>query len=119
MTEFDKEKLKEFLLFVKDKTNVSAPELIEKDFYLNVLLSKLALEEYIFKGGTCLAKVYFDYFRFSEDLDFTFSNQDLFDGKSTKSIKKICKEKIDEFGKKLELLEMDFIFDKTDYLTYF
>ena len=114
MIEFDKEKLREFLLFVKNKTNITSIELIEKDFYLCFLLSKLNLNEYIFKGGTCLAKVYLDYFRFSEDLDFTFLHQNLFNGKSTKSIKKICKEKIDNFGKQLELIGLDFIFDKSN-----
>ena len=110
----DKDKLKSFLNSIKDKTNITALELIEKDFYLNVLLSKLNFEEYVFKGGTCLAKAYLDYFRFSEDLDFTFSDQSLWEGKSTKSIKRICKEKIDSFGKQLERLELDFKFDKTD-----
>src|SRR3989339_67386 len=87
--EIDKDKLKNFLNSVKDKTNITAQELIEKDFYLNILLSKINFEEYVFKGGTCLAKAYLDYFRFSEDLDFTFINQKLWEGKSTKSIKKM------------------------------
>ena len=108
------DKLKEFLLFIKDKTNITAMEIIEKDFYLNVLLSTLNLEEYVFKGGTCLAKAYLDYFRLSEDLDFTFVEQDIFNGLSTKSIKKICKEKIDLFGEQLETLGLDFVFDKKD-----
>src|SRR3989338_8914671 len=100
--EIDKDKFKSFLTSIRDKTKITAIELIEKDFYLNVLLSKLNLEGYAFKGGTCLAKAYLDYFRFSEDLDFTFINQKLWEGKSTKSIKKICKEKIDAFGEQLE-----------------
>ena len=29
------------------------------------------LSRWIFKGGTCLKKCYFDTYRFSEDLDFT------------------------------------------------
>jgi len=112
--EIDKEKLKTFLTAIKDKTNITATELIEKDFYLNFLLLNLNLEGYVFKGGTCLAKAYLDYFRFSEDLDFTFIDQKLWEGKSTKGIKKICKEKIDAFGKQLEKIGFDFKFDKTD-----
>lgn len=112
--EIDKDKLKNFLTSVKDKTSITAQELIEKDFYLNVLLSKLNFEDYVFKGGTCLAKAYLDYFRFSEDLDFTFINQNIWEGKSTKSIKKICKEKIDAFGEQLERIELGFKFDKAD-----
>lgn len=110
--EINREKLKEFLLFIKDKTRVTSVELIEKDFYLNLLLSKLNLDEYIFKGGTCLAKIYLDYFRFSEDLDLTFINQKLFENKSTNQIKKICKEKIDDFGKQIESIGMNFVLNK-------
>jgi predicted nucleotidyltransferase component of viral defense system len=112
--EIDKDKLKNFINLIKDKTNITAQELIEKDFYLNILLSKLNFEEYAFKGGTCLAKAYLDYFRFSEDLDFTFTNQKLWEGKSTKSIKKVCKEKIDAFGEQLKNVGFDFKFDKAD-----
>ncbi len=110
----EKDKLKEFILFIQDKTKVTSSELIEKDFYLNLLLSKLNLEEYAFKGGTCLAKVYLDYFRFSEDLDFTFINQTLFKNKSTNQIKKICKDKITHFGKQIESLGLDFVLNKSD-----
>ena len=112
--EIDKNKLKNFLTLIKDKTNITALELIEKDFYINVLLSKLNLEGYVFKGGTCLAKAYLNYFRFSEDIDFTFENQKLWEGKSTKGIKKICKEKINVFGEQLEKIGLSFKFDKKD-----
>ncbi len=50
----------------------------EKDFLLTLILIKF-WEKYpdlIFKGWTCLNKVYFPYFRLSEDLDFVI-NQDL------------------------------------------
>ena len=112
--EIGRDKLKEFIFFIKDKTKATPLELIEKDFYLNLLLSKLNLEEYAFKGGTCLAKVYLDYFRFSEDLDLTFINQKLFENKSTNQIKKICKDKIDNFGKQIEFLGLDFVLNKGD-----
>ncbi len=112
--EINKEKFKSFLTSIKNKTSITALELIEKDFYLNLLLSKLNLKCYLFKGGTCLAKVYLNYFRFSEDLDFTFADQNLLIGKSTSSIKKICKMKIDAFGKQIENLDLDFSFDKAD-----
>jgi len=112
--EINKDKLIAFLNSVKNKTNITAIELIEKDFYLNIILSKLNLMDYAFKGGTCLAKAYLNYFRFSEDLDFTFVNQKIFEAKSTKTIKKICREKIDYFGKHLEKMDFDFKFDKSD-----
>ena len=110
----DKDKLRNFLTFIKDKTNINALELIEKDFYLNVLLSKLDFDGYVFKGGTCLYKAYLDYYRFSEDLDFTFIDQKMFEGKSTKSIKKICKDKVDIFGEQLQKTGLNFKFDKAD-----
>jgi len=42
--EIDKDKLKNFLTSIKDKTNITATELIEKDFYLNILLQSLILK---------------------------------------------------------------------------
>ena len=47
--------------------------LLEKDYYLTMMLSRInTLEEnLVFKGGTCLNKVYYSYYRLSEDLDFT------------------------------------------------
>jgi predicted nucleotidyltransferase component of viral defense system len=47
--------------------------LIEKDYYLTLILSRVheLSEDLIFKGGTCLSKVYYMYYRLSEDLDFS------------------------------------------------
>lgn len=55
------------------------PNTIEKDYVLNWLLAgisnaKLLQESWVFKGGTCLKKCYFESYRFSEDLDFTLTN---------------------------------------------
>lgn len=107
----NKEKLKEFLAFLKNKTALKSEELLEKDVYISALLNKIANGEYAFKGGTCLSKVYLNYHRISEDLDFTFINQDVFKGKSTKRIKKICSEKITLFGGLLENIAKDYGFD--------
>ncbi len=49
-------------------------ELIEKDYFCSLILEYLSTIEdnqLIFKGGTMLTKVYNDFFRLSEDLDFT------------------------------------------------
>jgi predicted nucleotidyltransferase component of viral defense system len=48
---------------------------IEKDYVLGWLLAGIAAHTelaatWIFKGGTCLRKCYYETFRFSEDLDF-------------------------------------------------
>lgn len=47
--------------------------LIEKDYYLTLILSRVheLSEGLIFKGGTCLNKIYYAYYRLSEDLDFS------------------------------------------------
>jgi predicted nucleotidyltransferase component of viral defense system len=49
---------------------------IEKDYVLGWLLAAISAEPelsqtWIFKGGTCLRKCYYETYRFSEDLDFT------------------------------------------------
>jgi predicted nucleotidyltransferase component of viral defense system len=51
-------------------------DVVEKDYVLGWLLAGIAAHEtlgpsWIFKGGTCLKKCYFETYRFSEDLDFT------------------------------------------------
>ena len=62
---------------------------IEKDYILSWLLQGIAQHEQlstatVFKGGTLLKKVYFEDYRFSEDLDFTLldnyiSNEQIFE----------------------------------------
>lgn len=50
-----------------------AGDLIEKDVFCSLVLAVLAAnmpESVVFKGGTCLSKVYTDFYRLSEDLDF-------------------------------------------------
>jgi len=51
-------------------------QVIEKDYVLGWLLAAIGVhpalrEQWVFKGGTCLKKCYFETYRFSEDLDFT------------------------------------------------
>lgn len=50
---------------------------VEKDYALGWLLwginqHAVAKNDWVFKGGTCLKKCYFETYRFSEDLDFSF-----------------------------------------------
>lgn len=51
------------------------PRLVEKDYYCSVVLEHLTAIDpsLIFKGGTCLSKVHGEFYRLSEDLDFTIS----------------------------------------------
>ncbi len=51
-------------------------EVIEKDYVIGWLLWGIGSDEvlrdaWVFKGGTCLKKCFFETYRFSEDLDFT------------------------------------------------
>lgn len=56
------------------------PHVVEKDYALGWLLAgifandKIA-DSWVFKGGTCLKKCFFETYRFSEDLDFTLQDE--------------------------------------------
>ncbi len=55
------------------------PNVVEKDYVLSWILAGIfnhpaLAESWVFKGGTCLKKCYFETYRFSEDLDFTLTD---------------------------------------------
>ena len=82
---------------------IKRTDLIEKDLILHKMLLDLSKNEFfsgnfIFKGGTCLIKCYLGYFRFSEDIDFTWKDQKGFAGKSQKEIRKYLSKIIDKIG---------------------
>ena len=52
------------------------PNVVEKDYVLGWILgginaNSVLANSWVFKGGTCLKKCFFETYRFSEDLDFT------------------------------------------------
>ena len=56
------------------------PNVVEKDYVLGWVLAGIhahpeLTNSWIFKGGTCLKKCYFETYRFSEDLDFTLLHE--------------------------------------------
>ncbi len=60
------------------------PNVVEKDYVLGWILAGIyaheeLTENWVFKGGTCLKKCYFETYRFSEDLDFTLRNEEQLD----------------------------------------
>lgn len=64
---------------------------IEKDYALGWLLAGISQhselrDSWIFKGGTCLRKCYYETFRFSEDLDFTVLQDGPYDPKHLTNI---------------------------------
>lgn len=56
------------------------PNVVEKDYVLGWLLAGISAHDalrgnWVFKGGTCLKKCFFETYRFSEDLDFTLKDE--------------------------------------------
>jgi predicted nucleotidyltransferase component of viral defense system len=56
------------------------PQVVEKDYVLGWMLAGIYAHEeladsWVFKGGTCLKKCFFETYRFSEDLDFTLREE--------------------------------------------
>ena len=67
------------------------PSIVEKDYVLGWILAGISAhpeisKNWVFKGGTCLKKCYFETYRFSEDLDFTLQDQTHIDEKFLKSV---------------------------------
>lgn len=98
--------LSEFVGFVTRKSDVNKPLLVEQDILIHRLLkimsaSPLFMGKYLFKGGSCLVKCYYGYYRFSVDLDFTWKDQTYFKvGKS--EIQKRLKAETTSFGSVLQ-----------------
>lgn len=96
-------------------------ELIEVDLILYNIFSMLSQNKYfcnnfLLKGGTCLIKNYLDYYRFSEDIDLTWKNQNIFKKKSNREKKEYKSNIINIFGNIIkeicDKLNLDFINDK-------
>lgn len=67
------------------------PGVVEKDYVLGWVLAALAQHSetstrWVFKGGTCLKKCYFETYRFSEDLDFTLLPEAVYEGEELRQI---------------------------------
>jgi predicted nucleotidyltransferase component of viral defense system len=114
---------KEIIDFISKRLGIARRDLIEKDAIITPLLFHLSQNEYFkenfaFKGGTCLIKCYFGYFRFSEDLDFTYIHSGEFEGKSGMKSREIISDKIDKLGEIIEeiskQLNLDFKNDKNN-----
>lgn len=113
--------MKEFIEDVSNRKNVKRKDLLEKDILIHKILLDLSKDDFFsknlaFKGGTCLIKCYLGYYRFSEDIDFTWIDQSIFKDQSGKQIRKIISDLKDELGKLFENISndrgMDFVLDK-------
>ncbi len=84
--------------------------LLEKDYYLTLLLSQAheLAEDLVFKGGTCLNKIYYAYYRLSEDLDFSMKlpQYEATRGERRKCIQPV-KDKIAKFAEQFDMKLVD------------
>jgi len=98
--------LSEFIAFVSRRSRVRNLELIENDVILHLILREIYSsaigQNYLFKGGSCLVKCYFGYYRFSVDLDFTWKNQEVWEGLGKRRLRKELLKRITEFAGILE-----------------
>ena len=113
----DKDSFKEVIDQVARK-NKLAPEIIEKDYYVTLILRLLSekLENIVFKGGTSLSKGFHVINRFSEDIDVTF-NEHIGESRRKKLKYNILKVISDELG--LPISNWNSIQSDRDYNAYF
>lgn len=81
---------------------------IEKDYVIGWLLKGISQNEYfskhlVFKGGTVLKKVWFADYRFSEDMDFTFSGAGWDPAEIERALNEVCGWVYEESRIKLSL----------------
>lgn len=98
-------------------------DLVEKDIILQQLLLNLSEDRFFaknfaFKGGTCLIKCYMGYYRFSEDIDFTWIDQSEFNTKNQNEITRKLSAHIDRVAHLFEGITakrgLDFKYRKDD-----
>lgn len=83
------------------------PHVVEKDYVLGWMLAGISrhpelADNWVFKGGTCLKKCFFETYRFSEDLDFTLRDAGQIDEAFLKRVFAEIGERIyDETGIKI------------------
>src|SRR3989338_10351685 len=75
--------------------------LSEKDYYITILLDGIhsLSDDLIFKGGTCLSKIYYSYYRLSEDLDFSMKLPEQVTRTVRRDVIQPVKDKIQTFAK--------------------
>jgi len=111
--------LSEFVAFICEKSGMRKPSLIEKDVLIHRILREISTafkDTYLFKGGSCLVKCYFGYYRFSVDLDFTWRKQEVWKGFGKKMLRRKLVAEAENFASFLEdvagKMELDFRAEK-------
>lgn len=112
---------KDLVAYIAKELRFKDPLFIEKDLTINLLLAGLANDDrfqnnFVFKGGTCLIKSILHYYRFSEDLDFTYQHPENLTKLSSKQIENKLREIINETGELIQGIStkegLDFKFEK-------
>ncbi len=83
---------------------------IEKDYVISWVLWGIARNEFlntnlVFKGGTCLKKMYFEDYRFSEDMDFTLRDDNISDKEILENVRNAFEHIYEESRIKAEIIE--------------
>ncbi|MCK5310159.1 MAG: nucleotidyl transferase AbiEii/AbiGii toxin family protein [Thermoplasmata archaeon] len=108
--------MKEFFVALTADDSVKRDDIVEKDYHLHRILYRISQESYfkdnlVFKGGTCLIKAYLTYFRFSEDLDFTWRNKDIWNGETKSQCARRCSAEITTLCDALKVICEELGFD--------
>lgn len=120
--------IKRFVAQIKEEHKEMNEPTIEKDFYLTLLLNEISkyidedkkspFSKLIFKGGTLLTRTYLNYHRISEDLDFTYLENEKLNKLSSKqrekSITIFTKELVEKIDKISKRFNLDFSTNKKD-----
>ena len=120
--------IRKFVAQIKEKYKEISEPTIEKDFYLTLLLNEISknieedkeslLSKLVFKGGTLLTRAHLNYHRISEDLDFTYIENEKLNKLSTKQRKKaisnITNKFVEEINKISKKFNLDFSTNKAD-----
>jgi predicted nucleotidyltransferase component of viral defense system len=93
---------------------------IEKDYILSWILQGIAQHEQLstsitFKGGTLLKKVYFEDYRFSEDLDFTLLDNDILNEQIIEWFSEMFEYIKEEANIPLEIIDSDIHRDRHEH----
>lgn len=104
------EELRDAVNFTAQQTGFTSL-MIEKDYYCSLVLkilyeNKELKDILIFKGGTLLSKGYFDFFRMSEDLDFSVGNSFCANRSDRKKVAEIFKTTISSILNELNFREV-------------
>ena len=83
---------------------------IEKDYVISWVLWGIAKNEFlnnnlVFKGGTCLKKMHFNDYRYSEDIDFTLRDDNVSDTEILENFQILFEQVYEESRIKAEIIE--------------